>query len=239
MLENRSAAKVSGDKFYFTGKPCTHGHISKRQTSNGCCYDCSLAKSASYAANNQDKRRERHARTKDRRAEIDAIWRANNIDKIKQYRLDTKPLIRQQQKAYYEANKAKISEWAKGYYEANRARHTEYSRKRYAKMRTDPTFRIVKVMRQSLRRLAVFEKGGRRTFDILGYGVEELKTHLESLFTDGMNWENYGDWHIDHIKPIAVFIREGMIDPREINKLSNLQPLWAKDNMSKSDFYEV
>lgn len=48
-----------------------------------------------------------------------------------------------------------------------------------------------------------------------------------------MTWENWGEWHIDHIKPVAQFIREGITCPKQINALSNLRPLWAHDNLSK------
>jgi hypothetical protein len=79
----------------------------------------------------------------------------------------------------------------------------------------------------------------RRTLDgkksNLGYTREELKDHLESLFVDGMCWENYGDWEIDHIKPVRSFWEEGVTDPKIVNALPNLQPLWKEENRGKSD----
>ena len=80
------------------------------------------------------------------------------------------------------------------------------------------------------------------TFEILNYNNIELKHHLESLFIDGMNWNNYGGkygWQIDHIKPVASFNiinEDGSPNFDEIRKcwaLENLQPLWAKDNNKK------
>lgn len=65
------------------------------------------------------------------------------------------------------------------------------------------------------------------------YTEDQLRSRLEFQFKDGMSWENYGEWHIDHKKPIARFVSQGMYDLRLINALSNLQPLWAKDNISK------
>lgn len=76
-----------------------------------------------------------------------------------------------------------------------------------------------------------------RTHKLLGYTVDDLKKHLESKFLEGMLWNNYGDWVVDHIKPIAQFAKEGISDSKTINALSNLQPLWAKDNMKKHDKY--
>ena len=75
-----------------------------------------------------------------------------------------------------------------------------------------------------------------KSFNLLGYSAVDLKTHLESLFRDGMSWDNYGEWHIDHIRPIASY-KNDTRNTDEIVKeawsLSNLQPLWAVDNIKK------
>ena len=71
---------------------------------------------------------------------------------------------------------------------------------------------------------------------MLGYTPIELKNHLEYLFKEGMTWENYGEWHVDHIKPMCKFDRSEL--PSVVNALENLQPLWAKDNLIKGDKYE-
>ncbi len=54
-----------------------------------------------------------------------------------------------------------------------------------------------------------------------------------------MTWDNYGEWHIDHIKPCALFDFTKEEQQRECFHYTNLQPLWAKDNMRKSDKYEA
>jgi hypothetical protein len=63
--------------------------------------------------------------------------------------------------------------------------------------------------------------------------VIELKEYIESLFIEGMSWENYGDWHIDHIIPVSSYNPETSIDV--VNSIKNLQPLWAFDNLSKGN----
>ena len=66
---------------------------------------------------------------------------------------------------------------------------------------------------------------------LLGCSYEEVREHLSKQFTEGMSWDNYGEWHIDHIIPLASATTE-----EEVLKLyhyTNLQPLWAKDNLSK------
>jgi hypothetical protein len=73
------------------------------------------------------------------------------------------------------------------------------------------------------------------TIKLLGCDLDTIKKHLESKFSKGMNWGNYGEWHIDHVIPCASF---DLTDPEEQRKCfhyTNLQPLWAEDNLRKSD----
>ena len=74
-------------------------------------------------------------------------------------------------------------------------------------------------------------------FELMGYTVEDLKIHLESKFTQGMTWENIGEWHIDHIIPESYFNYKSVNDDdfKKCWSLENLQPLWAKDNIMKSN----
>jgi len=69
--------------------------------------------------------------------------------------------------------------------------------------------------------------------NILGCEWEVLKEHLEKQFKDGMTWNNYGEWHIDHIKPLSSFDLTRRKDFIKACHYTNLQPLWAKDNLSK------
>lgn len=70
---------------------------------------------------------------------------------------------------------------------------------------------------------------------LTGYTVHDLRRHLESRFTEGMTWDNMGEWHIDHIRPCASFTYTCPEDPefQECWALANLQPLWAKENLQK------
>ena len=74
-------------------------------------------------------------------------------------------------------------------------------------------------------------KKGYRTREIIGCEYEQLIEHMESQFTDGMSWDNKGEWHIDHIIPISSAVTEE--DVIRLNHYTNLQPLWAKDNLFK------
>lgn len=119
--------------------------------------------------------------------------------------------------------------------------HVKTSRMEYwrERRRTDPDHMMLCSCRQMLRRCldSTGEKKNNRTEQILKYTKSELKSHIESQFVDGMTWDNRSEWHIDHIKPISLFIKEGETNPAIINALSNLQPLWAKDNLLKGASY--
>ena|SRR3990167_2666119 len=80
-------------------------------------------------------------------------------------------------------------------------------------------------------------KAGERWCSVVGYSIDELRGHLEPLFSDGMSWENYGEWHIDHIIPKSFFSFTSPEDAafKQCWALTNLQPLWAEDNLSKSN----
>ncbi len=89
------------------------------------------------------------------------------------------------------------------------------------------------MLREQLRRVKLAKTS--KTSELLGYNAQEFSAHLSSLFQPGMSWLNHGEWHVDHIKSVNKFIQEGITDPKIVNALSNLQPLWKLDNLSKGD----
>lgn len=102
-----------------------------------------------------------------------------------------------------------------------------------------PEVRLYRVLRATLNnRIGV---GCSRTSLYVSYSSAQLRRHLENLFKPGMSWKNYGrkGWHIDHIKALSTFkffTKQGTLKIAEIREamaLSNLQPLWAKDNIRK------
>lgn len=86
-------------------------------------------------------------------------------------------------------------------------------------------------LRHALERLDTSKN--KSTHKILGYTAEQLSQRLETNFLTGMSWNNYGDWHIDHIKPISKFNKNTPV--RIVNALCNLKPMWSKDNLSKGN----
>jgi hypothetical protein len=94
-----------------------------------------------------------------------------------------------------------------------------------------------KRMLQRILTMARIKKDGRRSELLLGYTKQDLRAHIEAQFKFGMGWGKRGSFHIDHIKPVAQFFREGVYDPVIINALSNLQVLTPAENWKKSDTF--
>ena len=127
----------------------------------------------------------------------------------------------------------------KKYYKQNRNYHNSYQLK-YQKERrkTDQLFKLKSNLRTRTYQ-AFMNKGyskNTKTQDMLGVDWEIAKQHIERQFTKGMSWSNYGEWHIDHIIPLA-----SAKTPERLKQLchyTNLQPMWAVDNLIKSDKIE-
>jgi hypothetical protein len=94
-------------------------------------------------------------------------------------------------------------------------------------------FKLSKNLRNRLNGAIKLNTKSASTLELLGCAVEYLEHHLESQFTEGMSWDNHGEWHIDHIIPIDSFDLTDPAQQRECFHFTNLQPLWAKDNWSK------
>lgn len=115
----------------------------------------------------------------------------------------------------------------------NRSRLRRRFRERYA---NDTRFHLGSVLRCRIRRAlkAQATTKARKTTELLGCTVEELRCHIEAQFTRGMSWTNYGRaWHIDHIIPCSAF---DLCDPRQQRQCfhyTNLRPLWARANIRK------
>jgi|GWRWMinimDraft_13_1066021.scaffolds.fasta_scaffold10855_1 hypothetical protein len=175
---------------------------------------------------------------KERRKAYKKVYAKVNKDKIKAYKEDNKDRIKLTEKAYQEANKDKIKVQRKAYREANKDK-LKLKKKVYKnnKLKTDIQYKLSHNLRTRLRRTIKGNyKAGSAVGD-LGCSIEELKQHLESKFKPGMTWDNWtvDGWHIDHIKPLTSFDLTNRQQLLEACHYTNLQPLWAKDNLSKGD----
>ena len=144
--------------------------------------------------------------------------------------------IKEYDREYRKNNKDAILNKYLKWSENNRD-HTRTYMREYQKNRrhNDPKFKILGNLRCRIH-LAIKNKSGEKaqsSINLLGCTIEELHEFLEAEFEEGMTWENMGEWHVDHIRPCASFNLE---DPEEQKKCfhwTNLQPLWAIDNIRK------
>lgn len=156
----------------------------------------------------------------------------------KKYADKNKEKLNDYHKQWSKDNRKELKIYHSKWREENREHLNEKTRLWYLnRRRTDPSFRLKCNTRTAvytcLKEANVAKY--RSTFQLLGYSIEELMTHLESLFTEGMTWDNYGEWHVDHKIPMNSFQFNSTEDVgfKECWRLSNLQPLWALDNLSK------
>ena len=132
---------------------------------------------------------------------------------------------------YYRKNLERNRENNRQYYYKNKERVVRYMLERY---KTDIDYKLRLNLRRRMGKLLRGWKSGSAVRD-LGCTVPELRKHLESKFKEGMSWDNYGKgWHIDHIVPLVSFNLKDREQFLKACHYTNLQPLWAQENLIKS-----
>lgn len=153
--------------------------------------------------------------------------------KSKYYQLN-KEAVLAKSKEYSIKNKESIKESKKAYQSNNKTKRNKYLNTKY---KTDSIYKLSVNCRCII--LKAFKrskwKKNSKTQILLGCSYSELKSYLESLFKEGMNWENHGKWHIDHKIPLSWAKNEEELI--NLCHYKNLQPLWASENMSKKNYY--
>lgn len=174
------------------------------------CNDCRKQESLDYRNKNKDKRRDSQKK-----------YRELNPDYYHNYYNENKEVIRNYNKNYYKENKDRLID--------NMVRYTSN------RLKTDTLFKLSHVVRTRIYKIIKINniKKDNKTFNIVGCTPNNLKKYLQQKFKDNMSWDNYGDWHIDHIIPLSSAKTEKEI--YELCHYTNLQPLWAEDNLKKSN----
>lgn len=134
--------------------------------------------------------------------------------------------------ARYEIYKTEIKQQTLEYYRTHRQERGIYHKLREKK---DVTFKLQNRLRHRLRMALKNNYKNGSAVALLGCTIDELRRHLESLWLPGMSWSNWSNsgWHIDHIKPLSGFDLTDVEQLKVACHYTNLQPLWAKDNISK------
>ena len=154
----------------------------------------------------------------------------------KKWRDNNKKYMSKKSKDWYEQNKEHRKQYLKEYREKNIEKIREIKRT-YEKTRkaNDPIYKLINNFRTAIYQVLKennVQKNG-HYFDILKYTPEELIVHLENQFTDGMTWDNYGQWHYEHIVPVSLGKTEEEVI--ELCHYTNYRPLWGDENLSKSN----
>ena len=196
--------------------PATTEYFSRRaEVKDGMRYSCKKCDSKH--------RKERRQKNPDKYRERCRRWYKKNIDqeheRMRLRREENPEKFREAARKWRKNNPQKRNETAK------RWRNAKDSRR----MNDSITSAIYKGLKG--------EKNGIHWEDLVGYAIDDLIRHLESQFTEGMSWANYGKhgWHVDHIIPQSVFnfTKPEHEDFKRCWALENLQPMWAKENIAK------
>lgn len=198
----RTDAKKVNSFFYWDGQPCKRaGHLSKRKTSSGGCWDCDYGDHKEKLINDPEFRNQRKK-----------SFKKYYDDKGEDF------LKRQRERK----NTKEFRAWA---------------RKHEAKRRQNIDFRLSKSLRDRLYRAIKRGLKFKSASKLVGCSIDELKEHLSKQFVEGITWENYGKWHIDHIRPCDSFDLTDKDQQMVCFHYFNLQPLLGTENQSKKDSY--
>ncbi len=173
------------------------------------CKECDSKRGCEWAKKNPEKNRARSKR-----------WSANNQEK---HRMWTR--------VYIEKNPDYLRKWVSANPEKSKAANKRNNDKKIS----TPLGRLRNNISCAIRKSLRGNKGGKHWETLVGYTLADLREHLEKQFTKEMSWERLHEMHIDHKIPLAVFNFNTTedYDFKSAWALENLQPLWAKDNLSK------
>ena len=171
-------------------------------------------------------------KTKEDQTEKNKKWRLENPEKVKECMKEW--LIRNK-----DHKASKDREYRLANYERYKENHREWRSKQYARLREEAgeEFSKIQLKNNIGRRIREIlgQKKSERCAYYVGCSLEDLRAHLESTFADGMSWDNYGQWHIDHVFPCASFDITDETERKACFHYTNLQALWASDNIRKKD----
>jgi len=219
-------------------KTCTKCQKSKSlpdfRGQRSTCRQCDYHVSRAYKQRNQlavsqynrEYSREYARKNREKLTEQGREWRKKNAD-----------TFRAHCSKYYQENRDRILANVKQHAQKNKEARSVYIRE-WARIQRqeNPIFRMISALRGHVNK-NLLRQGRSSSMDLVGIDIEGLRAYLQSLFLPGMSWENYGKWHLDHIIPIKHFKDNYDLSDPEVQRrcfhYTNLQPLWAIDNMSK------
>lgn len=192
-----------------------------------------------YCKTHPERVKEYYEKNFGKKKEYKRKWCKENPEKVREYnkKCYKKHIIKMKEYAmqYRKNHSEKLREYRKKYDKEHLEKWREYRRRSRSTPKGKIDSRMSSSIYQSLRR----RKGGKKWETLVGYTVADLKNHLQNKFVDGMTWAKFmaSEIHIDHVVPQIHFKYTTPEDPqfKECWGLHNLQPLWAKDNLSKGN----
>ena len=183
--------------------------------------------------------------------EYGKLYRRDNTKKLKKWRDENQEKIQKWNKAWFVKNKeyrkiydnnrrkinaVKIAKQSKKYKQEHKEQIKKANRKYFKRRREiDINFKITGNLRTRLNKAITRESKFTSVTKLIGCSIKELKNYLEARFVKNMTFDNYGKWHIDHIKPCSSFDLSKNKEQKKCFHYSNLQPLWELDNLIKSN----
>ncbi len=252
MKECNRCHSEKGFKHFYKDKDSKDGHYSICKQCKNEYFQNSINKERKL-----EKQRQRRSgfEYKEKYNEWSREYQRNRYKNDSKYKARVNQWNKEWRNKYYsiEINKKKRNERQLKHYMENpelRFNKNERQRKRYknsdilARQRynwaNNPFVRLSKSVSVSMSHALKQDKNGRHWETLVEYTFKQLKRHLEKQFKDGMSWDNYGKWHIDHIIPISAFSfgRSEDIDFKRCWALKNLRPMWSIDNLRKGSKLE-
>jgi len=142
--------------------------------------------------------------------------------------------IREEFKEAYAAPDSKEKAVRREYYYKNKKhlnqKHKEYN---YNKYHSDKQFKLKSRLRFRLRAATIYDYGTKNMEPLLGCTINEFREHIRLQFAPGMNWDNYGKWEFDHIKPVSDFDLTDDVELKKCYHHTNLRPMWSSKNRTK------
>jgi hypothetical protein len=222
-----------------------HKKSESKDGHNARCKACVKLHHQKWYAKNREKviagQKKYVAKNREKVKKYRSQYRAENKEKNAEYHrgnyIKNKEKILTQTRKYKKENKEKVSARTKRYSKNNREKINENKRKYKKKRReTDPVYALTCVLRSRLNEVIKGQTKAATTMALLGCTVEEVKKFLQNQFVEGMSWDNRGTaFHIDHMVPCASFDLSDAEQQRRCFHFTNLQPLFASENMSKGN----
>lgn len=192
------------------------------------------AKSSQYYKENKKKTLQRQKKYKDKHKEKLRIQKKQHYEENKEH-------FQRKARKHHKNNLEYYKNYMKYYRDNNKEKIAKYDKEyRINRMKNDISFKLLCNLRSRIIKALKGKNKSLSTMMLIGCEIDYLMYHIQEQFTNGMSWDNHGrgwngakEWHIDHKLPCASFDLSILSEQRKCFHFSNLQPLWAIDNLKK------